>query len=58
MGRTNRQGGREVRESFIFICFFFSSFLSQIYRNRTVDFVRAEGKIDPCNEGYAWTPKA
>ena len=46
-----------MREYFFFF-FFFSLLLSQIYENRTVGFIRAEGKVDLRDESYAWTPKS
>ena len=44
--------GRE-RKRGILIFFFFSSLLSQIYGNRTVNFLGAEGKVGLCDESYA-----
>ena len=52
----NRLRKREEREDFFI--FFISSLLSKIYENRTVVFIGAEGKVDSCNEGYAWIPKS
>ena len=53
--RSNGVGERERRmgrEHFNFF-YFFSSFLSQIYENRTIGFVGTEGKVDLRDESYA-----
>ena len=50
-------GGRKRGRRFFFIissfCFFFRS-----TKNGPQVFVGTEGKVDLCNESYAWTPKS
>ena len=50
------KGEKLRREIFIFI-FFLLSFLSSIYRNRTVGIRRGNNESALLDEGYAWEPK-
>ena len=62
MEKINQKGGGERcqgRESFAERIFFssFSFFLRSMKIGPQV-FVGTEGKVDPCDESYAWAPKS
>ena len=53
VGSLGRERGK-VRNFFFFL---FSSFLSHIYKNRTVRILRIKNESVLRDEGYAWVPK-
>ena len=62
MENINRGERRRGRESFAERIFFlFFSSLSFFLRSTKIGpqvFVGTEGKVDPCDESYAWAPKS